>query len=38
MTINMTAYGIGIGLVIVGWMAGMVVSYVFSILRRMGNF
>ncbi len=38
MTLNVTAYGMGIGLVMIGWMAGMVVSYVFSIVRRIGNF
>ena len=37
MTLNMTAYGMGIGLVMVGWIAGLVVSYVFSIVRRIGN-
>lgn len=38
MTLNVTAYGMGIGLVMVGWMAGMVVSYIFSIVRRIGSF
>ena len=36
-TINLTAYGAGLGLVIVGWMAGLVVSYVFSIIHKMGQ-
>ena len=33
MTLNMTAYGMGLGLVMVGWMAGLVVSYAFSMAR-----
>ena len=37
MTINLTAYGMGLGLVLIGWIAGLVVSYVFSIVRRIGN-
>lgn len=37
MTLNLTAYGMGLGLVLVGWMAGLVVSYVFSIIRRVGS-
>jgi hypothetical protein len=37
MTINLTAYGSGLGLVLIGWIAGLVVSYVFSIIRRVGN-
>jgi hypothetical protein len=27
----------GLGLVLAGWIAGMVVSYVFSIVRSLGN-
>jgi|GEM_PF-2033538 len=34
MTINLTAYGIGLGLVIAGWMGGMVVGYVFSLVSN----
>ena len=37
MTLNLTAYGMGLGLVLIGWIAGLVVSYVFSIIRRMGS-
>jgi len=37
MTINLAAYGMGLGLVMVGWIAGLVVSYVFSIIRSIGN-
>jgi len=37
MTLNLTAYGMGLGLVLIGWAAGLVVSYVFSIIRRIGN-
>lgn len=33
MTINLVAYGSGVGLVMVGWMAGLVVGYVFSLVR-----
>lgn len=37
MTLNLIAYGMGLGLVLAGWIAGMVVSYVFSIVRSLGN-
>ena len=37
MTLNLTAYGMGLGLVLIGWIAGLVVSYVFSIIRRLGS-
>lgn len=37
MTINLAAYGMGLGLVMVGWIAGLVVSYVFSIIRGIGH-
>ena len=37
MTLNLTAYGMGLGLVLVGWIAGLVTSYVFSIIRRIGS-
>ena len=36
-SLNMTAYGVGLGLVLVGWIAGLVVSYVFSIIRSVGR-
>lgn len=34
MTLNLTAYGIGLGLVLAGWVAGLVVSYAFSVVRN----
>lgn len=37
MTLNLTSYGMGLGLVLIGWIAGLVVSYVFSIIRRIGS-
>ena len=37
MTFNLTAYGMGLGLVLIGWIAGLVVSYVFSIIRKVGT-
>jgi len=37
MTLNLTAYGMGLGLVMVGWMAGMVVSYAFTTIRAIGH-
>lgn len=37
MTLNLSAYGMGLGLVLVGWIAGLVVSYVFSIIRNVGR-
>ena len=33
MTLNLAAYGMGLGLVMVGWMAGIVVSYAFAMAR-----
>ncbi len=38
MTLNLTAYGMGVGLVLVGWMAGLAVSYAFSLARNVGFF
>jgi len=38
MTLNMTAYGMGLGLVMAGWMAGMIVSYALSAARAIGRF
>ena len=35
MTLNLTAYGMGLGLVMVGWVAGMVIGYVFSMIRNL---
>ncbi len=37
MTLNLVAFGSGLGVVMVGWIAGLVVSYVFSIIRNIGN-
>ena len=37
MTLNLSAYGMGLGLVLVGWIAGLVVSYVFAIIRNVGR-
>ena len=37
MTLNLTAFGSGLGLVLVGWIAGLVVSYTFSIIRNVGR-
>jgi hypothetical protein len=37
MTLNLTAYGMGLGLVLIGWIAGLVVSYVFSLIRGVGH-
>lgn len=31
MTIDLQLYGTGVGLVMVGWISGLVVSYLFSI-------
>jgi hypothetical protein len=35
MTLNLVAYGMGVGLVMAGWVAGMIVSYVFSMVRNL---
>ena len=37
MELNLTAFGYGLGLVMTGWVAGLVVSYVFSIVSKIGN-
>ena len=34
MTLNIEAYGMGLGLVMVGWMAGIIVSYAFAMARN----
>ena len=36
-SLNVTAFGVGLGLVMVGWIAGLVVSYVFTIIRGVGR-
>ena len=36
-TLNLTAYGYGLGLVMVGWIAGLGVSYAFSLSRGIGR-
>jgi hypothetical protein len=35
--LNLTAYGYGVGLVMVGWFAGLGVAYAFSLARGIGN-
>ena len=35
--LNINQFGSGVGLVLVGWMAGLVVSYVFSMVRQTGK-
>jgi hypothetical protein len=35
MTLNLETYGMGVGLVMAGWVAGMIVSYVFSMVRNL---
>ncbi len=37
MEINIELYGAGVGLVMVGWIAGLVVSYLFSIIVSIGR-
>jgi len=37
MTLDLTAFGMGLGLVMVGWIAGLVVGFVFSIIRNIGH-
>ncbi len=34
MTLNIAAYGMGLGLIIIGWVAGIVVGYAFSMARN----
>lgn len=36
-TLNLTAYGYGLGLVMAGWIAGLGVSYAFSLVRGIGR-
>ena len=38
MTLNLSAYGMGLGLVMAGWMAGMIVGYAFSAAKSIGMF
>lgn len=33
MELNISAFGAGVGVVLVGWLAGIVVSYVFEVVR-----
>ena len=35
--LNINSFGAGLGLVLAGWVAGMVVGYVFSIIRSLGH-
>ena len=37
MTLNLSAFGSGLGLVMAGWIAGLVVSYIFSLNRGIGK-
>lgn len=37
MNFDITLYGMGVGLVMVGWVCGLVVSMVFSLIRRLGT-
>ena len=37
MDLNLTLYGAGIGLVMIGWMAGLVVSFLFSLNKNIGT-
>lgn len=37
MELNLTLFGAGIGLVMSGWIAGLVVSYAFSIAKGIGR-
>ena len=36
-TLDVTYFGYGIGLVMIGYVVGMVVSIVYSIISRIGN-
>lgn len=38
MTLDLQYFGSGIGLVMVGWACGLVVSYVFNLIRTIPNF
>ena len=37
MELNLDAYGAGLGLVMLGWMVGLVVSYAFSTVSIIGR-
>ena len=37
MTIDMIYFGSGIGVVMIGWIAGIVVSVVFSVIRKVSG-
>jgi hypothetical protein len=37
MEINLTLYGAGLGLVLCGWTAGLVVGFLFSVNRNIGR-
>ncbi len=36
-TLDLTAFGWGLGLVILPWMIGLVVSYMFTIIQGLGS-
>jgi len=33
---DLSAYGLGIGCVILGWLAGIIVAFGFSLIKRIG--
>ena len=37
MTLDISSFGAGLGVVMVGWFCGMVVAVVFSIVRKLGG-
>ena len=37
MIFDITSYGMGLGLVMAGWVIGMVVSFAFSLVRRIAT-
>lgn len=37
MELNISSFGAGVGLVMVGWASGLVISYVFALVRRVGS-
>jgi len=37
MDFDISSYGMGLGLVMVGWVCGMIVSTIFSLIRRLGT-
>ena len=37
MEINLTLYGAGLGLVLCGWVAGLVIGFLFSVNKSIGS-